>query len=197
MVMMPLKQKEQKAIYYFYQTLNDLFPEKVAICTVPSSNPENIETGITLLAEKLSAEKNRIDRTHFLKRTIEIPKLASGGDRRRIIHRKSITASEDISVKGMTIILLDDVTTTGNSLIACRDILVENGADYVIMFALGKTKKPFIQRILGLLGYLSDFLILIILIISKVIGWLIYNFWKIPGYFMAIIIILYFITNIL
>jgi len=97
----------------------------------------------------------------------------------------------------MIVILLDDVSTTGNSLIACRDILMENGADYVIMFALGKTKKPFIQRILGLLGYLSDFLILIILIISKVIGWLIYNFWKIPGYFLAVIIILYFITNIL
>jgi len=97
----------------------------------------------------------------------------------------------------MIVILLDDVTTTGNSLRACRDILLENGADYVMMFALGKTKEPFIQKIFGLLGYLAAFSRLIIWITSKVIGWLIYNFWKIPGYFLAIIIILYFITNIL
>ena len=35
--------------------------------------------------------------------------------------------------------LLDDITTTGNSLMACRDILLANGARSVEMLALGRT----------------------------------------------------------
>ncbi len=97
----------------------------------------------------------------------------------------------------MTVILLDDVTTTGNSLIACRDILLKNGADDVIMFALGETKEPFIQKFLVFIELVASFLRLIIWITEKVIVWLIYNFRKLPFYFVGIITLLYFITNIL
>ena len=97
----------------------------------------------------------------------------------------------------MTVLLLDDVTTTGNSLIACRDILLKNGADDVIMFALGKTKEPEIPKIYIFLGLLGDTLRLIIWITEKIIVWLIYNFRKLPFYFVGIITFLYFITNIL
>ncbi len=40
-----------------------------------------------------------------------------------------------------TVILLDDVTTSGNSLMACRDILMDNGIKNVYMLALGKTSS--------------------------------------------------------
>ena len=33
---------------------------------------------------------------------------------------------------------MDDVTTTGNSLYACKEILLQNGAREVEIFALGK-----------------------------------------------------------
>ena len=36
------------------------------------------------------------------------------------------------------ILLMDDVTTTGNSLYACKEVLMEKGAKQVEMFALGK-----------------------------------------------------------
>lgn len=36
------------------------------------------------------------------------------------------------------VLLMDDVTTTGNSLYACKEILLQNGAREVEMFALGK-----------------------------------------------------------
>ena len=37
--------------------------------------------------------------------------------------------------------LLDDITTSGNSLLACRDILIANGAKRVEMLALGRTDE--------------------------------------------------------
>ena len=41
--------------------------------------------------------------------------------------------------KGDTVILLDDVATTGNSITACRDILMSCGAREVMMIVLGMT----------------------------------------------------------
>ena len=39
------------------------------------------------------------------------------------------------------VLLMDDITTSGNSLYACKNILIESGADTVEMFALGKTVR--------------------------------------------------------
>ena len=36
------------------------------------------------------------------------------------------------------VLLMDDVTTTGNSLYVCKEILLNRGAANVEMFALGK-----------------------------------------------------------
>ena len=37
------------------------------------------------------------------------------------------------------ILLVDDISTSGNSLLACKELLMENGAERVAMFALGKS----------------------------------------------------------
>lgn len=43
-----------------------------------------------------------------------------------------------MDISGDVVLLIDDVTTTGNSLYACKEILLQAGADTVEMFALGK-----------------------------------------------------------
>lgn len=49
-----------------------------------------------------------------------------------------ISIIEDVDISGEIILLMDDVTTTGNSLYACKEILLQHGAKSVKMFALGK-----------------------------------------------------------
>ncbi len=132
-----LKECKQDAIQYFYNLLNEEICENVTICVVPSSNSEKIITGMSLLAERLS-ENNRINKVYFLQRKQSISKLATGGNRSMDIHLHSISTAEDISVKEDIILLMDDVTTSGNSLYACKEILIQNGAQNVEMFALGK-----------------------------------------------------------
>ncbi|MDO4262086.1 MAG: hypothetical protein Q4C82_08405 [Eubacteriales bacterium] len=132
-----LKEGKPQAIRYFYNLLKEEICDGVTICVVPSSDSEKTETGLGKLGEMLAADQ-RINKVYFLQRKRSIPKLAAGGLRNREVHMRSIEAVEDMSVEGAIVLLMDDVTTTGNSLYACREILRMHGADEVEMFALGK-----------------------------------------------------------
>ena len=92
------------------------------------------------LARKLAAH-DRIDMTDYLIRTKEIEKLATGGNRNIDVHLDSIAVDPGVSVTGEVILVVDDVTTSGNSLYASRDILLRNGASRVALLALGQTVR--------------------------------------------------------
>lgn len=132
-----LKQGKEEAVRYFYNLVDAEICKGVTICVVPSSNSENTITGIGKLGEML-AKNGRVDKVYFLKRERSIDKLATGGNREKWVHVNSISSAEDIDISNDIVLLMDDVTTTGNSLYACRELLLERGADKVEMFALGK-----------------------------------------------------------
>ena len=132
-----LKEGKMSAVHYFYNVLDKIVPKDVSICVVPSSKAATKETGLIMLGKVLAAN-GRKDRVCFLERTRTIPKLATGGRRSKEIHLHSIAPRRDMTVENETVFLLDDVTTTGNSLLACRDILMAKGARAVEMLALGK-----------------------------------------------------------
>lgn len=92
------------------------------------------------LARKLAAH-DRIDMTDYLIRTKEIEKLATSGSRGMDVHMDSIEVNPRVSISGEVILVVDDVTTSGNSLYVCRDILLRNGASRVAMLALGQTVR--------------------------------------------------------
>lgn len=132
-----LKEGKPQAVKYFYNLLNAEINDGVTICVVPSSQKEKKITGMTKLGEMLSCN-NRINKVYYLQRDCSIDKLADGGNRNKEIHMKTISTLEGMNISGDVILLMDDVTTTGNSLYACREILLQNGAGQVEMFALGK-----------------------------------------------------------
>lgn len=84
------------------------------------------------------AENNRINKVYYLRINQSIDKLAWGGNRSKEVHLKTISTMNEVDIIGDIVLLMDDVTTTGNSLYACREILLERGAKCVKMFALGK-----------------------------------------------------------
>lgn len=117
--------------------MNEEICEGVTICVVPSSDSTKKESGIGMLGEML-AENGRVNKVYYLRRTRSIAKLALGGERNKEIHMQTISTIDDIDISGDIILLMDDVTTTGNSLYVCKEILLERGAKTVKMFALGK-----------------------------------------------------------
>ena len=132
-----LKEGKMSAVQYFYQLLDPERRRGVTICVVPSSNSEVKESGIGKLGEML-AGNGRKNTVYFLKRNKSIDKLATGGNRSMETHMKSISTVLDMDIDNDIVLLMDDVTTTGNSLYACKEILLQNGAREVEMFALGK-----------------------------------------------------------
>ena len=132
-----LKEGKLSAINYFYNLINEEICSDVTICVVPSSNSHKKITGISMLGERL-AQNNRINKVYFLNRNQTIDKLATGGSRSKGIHMQSISTMNDVDISHDVILLMDDVTTTGNSLYACKEILTNRGAKEVEMFALGK-----------------------------------------------------------
>lgn len=123
--------------HYFYNLLNEEICKDVTICVVPSSDANKNITGMTLLGEML-ADNERKNKVYYLNRGKSIGKLAMGGCRDKEVHLRSIEVLEDMDIAGDIVLLMDDVTTTGNSLYACKEILINHGAERVEMFALGK-----------------------------------------------------------
>lgn len=137
-----LKVKDEESIQYFYQRcVKWLDIDFDAIVIVPSHNPLTSNSGIEFLATKIARNKNWIDATQCLARTHEIEKLSYGGDRSIEIHLNSITVEQIPLIREKKIILIDDVTTSGNSLKASKLKLEQAGVKEVYMCALGKTAK--------------------------------------------------------
>lgn len=117
-------------------------PEVIAI--VPSSTKGKESPGLSEISvatiEMLKPKGINIQfLPNCLARTISVSKNSTGGNRSIEKHLSSIRVSEKNVVKGRRILLLDDVSTTGNSIQACKRILQQNGASDVIMLVLGQT----------------------------------------------------------
>ena len=134
-----VKEKKDRGISYFFHQLDEEICEDVTICVVPShtEGPVN-DSGIAQLARKL-ANNGRVDKVDYLVRTKTIDKLAYGGSRDIRVQLDSIGINPDMTIDGDVVLIVDDVTTSGASLEACKEILLKHGAKRVAMLALGQS----------------------------------------------------------
>lgn len=135
-----LKKKKAAGLTYFFDYMVKRVKKPTAIAVVPSHSPATGPTsGVHILAKRLAQALGMMDASGCLVRHTEIEKLAGGGDRSIERHLESVKVENANLITGQKVLLLDDVTTSGNSLLACRRLLLEAGAAEVKMAALGRT----------------------------------------------------------
>jgi predicted amidophosphoribosyltransferase len=134
-----LKDGKANSAAPFKELVEPELQDGIAIVTVPSHDPAKPGLALKTLAAALAQNGNRIDASDCLVRTKKIDKLARGGDRSKEVHLKSISVTQPDLIKGRHVLLLDDVTKTGNSLHACRELLLAAGAKSVECATMGKT----------------------------------------------------------
>lgn len=110
------------------------------VMLVPSSKVGKVSDGLAQIVERLCARDRRLfSHATGLVRTREISKLAAGGSRQLRVHMESISFRPRQHLSGL-VVLVDDVCTSGNSLIACCDIIQRaNPSTSVVGIVLGKT----------------------------------------------------------
>ena len=137
--MLDLKEGKDAGVAYFSEAIATELKDEIVIATVPSHNPEKPGVGLKKLVAELVKDSKRVDASGSLVRTQKIDKLAAGGNRSKDVHLKSVSVALAPLIKGRDVLLLDDVTKTGNSLLACRDLLLAAGARSVECATIGKT----------------------------------------------------------
>ena len=144
--MLNFKNGDEKAFNYYAERVNRCFDPKWENCVcvaVPSSNSERKCTPVQKLVTHLaSLHPGMVDGSGVLVRTKTIKKLSEGGDRDPKVHLDSIIVDKNcgIDISGRDLLLLDDVTTSGGSFIACKKILEKSGAAKVNLLALAQTQ---------------------------------------------------------
>ena len=142
-LILDFKKNYPGAIEWFQNTIAGLIGNDFPVCVVPSheASVDNSNSSTATLAKGLVKSNNLIDATNCVQRFRTIQKLANGGDRNLEVHVNSIHIVNPELIEGKTILLLDDVMTTGNSLRACRKLLLDAGAENVFCLALAQTVR--------------------------------------------------------
>ena len=137
-----LKKLYSSAIDYFYDTVNEKLQEKIHICAVPPSECGRENSGIYMLIDKLTENNTRINCLSCLVRYTTVEPSHGNKNRSMEKHLNSIRINNIDLIKNKKVLLIDDVYTTGNSIKACKKILIEKGgARFIQPLVLGKTAK--------------------------------------------------------
>ncbi|KXI26796.1 hypothetical protein [Paraglaciecola hydrolytica] len=111
--------------------------DKIQVAIVPSSKKGKRSSGLEAIL-KMVEEVAIIYDPLFLVRDEDVPASHEGGNRSIEKHINSISVKK-IPDPNIPMLILDDVTTTGNSLEACEKILKKKGVTLIYKVAIGKT----------------------------------------------------------
>ena len=132
-----LKENVVGAAEYQANRLRGVLPLGHPVVAVPSHDPTSKVGGVRRVALILAAS-DWSDATDCIVRTRWIEKLARGGNRSLATQKSSLRIDRLDKISGRYVILLGDVWTTGNSLLAAYELL-QAGASAVKRVALART----------------------------------------------------------
>ncbi len=137
-----LKNKDAAVISELAEQVSDFVCSGIAVAVVPGHDPKSQDSGMRRLAKIVASDFQRLDATDAIVRTQFTNPRHQGGDRSEATLRASLAVQNPQLVRAKTVLLLDDITTSGNSLKVCRELLLEHGAERVKLLALGRTWQP-------------------------------------------------------
>jgi predicted amidophosphoribosyltransferase len=110
-----------------------------SIVNIPSSKSNKIENSMFCLANRLSDRFDLNNLCGSLVRHQSIESSHLGGIRSVEEHFRSMKIQKESEILGKRILLIDDITTTGNTFFAARKVLLDAGAAFVYCLSLGLT----------------------------------------------------------
>lgn len=144
-------QKNDKNFFYneFYKycilRLKDKYSMPIVLSVVPGhADTIVIDNTITSYVKFLSKKEpnNFIDGSQILLREYPIEKSSTSKEIRTIEKQyNSLKINRDCDIKNKVVLLIDDIYTSGSTMLACKKILEENGAQRVILFSFTKTNS--------------------------------------------------------
>ena len=132
-----LNSERQWPLKRLYEMLDPILEPDIAIAVVPPHRAYQAFWPVRTLAQKLAAN-GRNDATSCLVRQTTIRRIIFGGPSTHALHRQTVDVENAELVLGRRVLLLDDIAKSGASLIACREMLMEAGAEIVQAVALGR-----------------------------------------------------------
>lgn len=132
-----LNGERQWPLKRLYAVLDPLLLPGIALAVVPPHRAFQAFWPLRTLAQTLAAN-GRVDATSCLVRHTTIRRILYGGPSTRALHTQTIQVEDPERVAGRRVLLLDDIAKSGASLVACRELLLEAGAETVQAMALGR-----------------------------------------------------------
>ncbi len=136
------QQTQDSAVRYFVSAAEKEMrarvplPPTTNIVVVPSSKKDMVSLNLERVAQGLATLFDFKFVKNGLIRTVTVPSAHDGGVRSIPVHIDSIVVSHALPRDGNTVLLLDDVTTTGSTILACKELLKTAGFNHVVPLAL-------------------------------------------------------------
>lgn len=113
----------------------------IAITVMPSHSKGKYGENLLKMANCLARKFRYTNESNLIQRTADKKKSTEGGERSVAAHLATLGLGHSINKEIGMYIILDDITTTGSSLEAARQLLTRNGvsANKIIKMAVAKT----------------------------------------------------------
>jgi predicted amidophosphoribosyltransferase len=135
-----LKDGHTEALLHFEPILRAAVPSGHTLVVVPSHDPTCSNSPVRQLVQRIcKGNISLTDATGCIQRTCLRPKLAHGGDRSVAGHLNSMGIADRYLVRHRKVIIIDDVSTTGNSVKAVSQLVLSAGAKSVRAITLAQT----------------------------------------------------------
>lgn len=125
----------------------DIDKDGLVLCCVPSCNECNeIKNNMALVIRYIlnRVDKKIYDGSNVLYRKYEVPKSSISHEKRSYSRQyDSLGVRNKELIKDKNVLLIDDIYSSGASMHACKEKLLENGAKKVYLFAYARTRSDF------------------------------------------------------